>query len=156
LPIVCTRGDAVGDLVEANGLGRVVDYGDVDGLVEALLSILDAPGGRSSFRERFKEVARDMTWERSMAPLVAFCAAPRIAPDRVANLRALAVGERGEGFRGGSLRGRHAGLLAQPPPPTPLLALPRRALTYLRMGGLPRLLAEIQSYLRWLRIRGDA
>jgi hypothetical protein len=64
LPIVCTRGDAVGDLVEANGLGHVVDYGDVDGLVEALLSILDAPGGRASFGERYKEVAGYMTWER--------------------------------------------------------------------------------------------
>jgi len=155
LPIVCTRGDAVGDLVEAHRLGRVVDYGDVDGLVDALLSVLDEPRGRAAYAARFSEVARQLTWERALAPLQRFCEAPRLAPDRVANLRALAVGERGGFTAGGPVRGRHAGLLAQPPPPTPLSGLPGRAWTYLQMGGLPRLWAEVRSYLRWLRIRSD-
>jgi GT2 family glycosyltransferase/glycosyltransferase involved in cell wall biosynthesis len=152
LPIVCTRGDAIGDLVETHGLGRVVDYGDVDGLVEALLSILDESGGRAAFADRFRSVVDALTWDRALEPLLKFCAAPRAAPDRVAGmgqfqLRMETAGQRERGAQ-------RTGLLAPAPEPTPLLALPMRALTYLRMGGLPRLWQEIRSYLRWLRIRG--
>lgn len=151
LPIVCTRGDAIGDLVESRGLGRVVDYRDEAGLVEALLSILDEPGGRAAYAERCTAVAAELAWDRALDPLLTFCAEPRPAPDRVANLglfqaRMEAAGDRQRGV------GR-AGLLAPAPPPTPLLALPLRAVTYLRMGGLPRLWQEVRSYVRWLQIR---
>ncbi len=150
LPIVCTRGDAIGDLVESQGLGRVVDYTDEDGLVEALLAILDQPGGREVYADRFREVVDSLAWERALEPLLKFCAAPRVAPDRIASLglfqaRMETMGQRGFG---------RAGLLPPAPAPTPLLALPLRALSYLSMGGLPRLWQEIRSYVRWLRIRG--
>jgi GT2 family glycosyltransferase/glycosyltransferase involved in cell wall biosynthesis len=152
LPIVCTGGDAIGDLVESQGLGRVVDYGDEDGLVEALLAILDHPGGSAGYAARFAAVAADLGWERVLEPLIRFCAEPRAAPDRVAGMgrfqmRMETAGQRERGLQ-------RAGLLAPAPPPTPLLALPFRALTYVRMGGLPRLWQEVRSYLRWLRIRG--
>ena len=152
LPIVCTRGDAIGDLVESHGLGRVVDYRDEDGLVEALLAILDDPGGRAAYAERFKAVTDELGWERALGPLLKFCAEPRPAPDRVTGMglfqvRMETASQRERGFQ-------RAGLLAPAPPSTPLLALPFRALTYVRMGGLPRLWQEVRSYLRWLRIRG--
>jgi GT2 family glycosyltransferase/glycosyltransferase involved in cell wall biosynthesis len=152
LPIVCTRGDAIGELVETRDLGRVVDYGDEDGLVDALLSILDNPGGRAAYAERFHGVAAELVWERALDPLVRFCSDPRPAPDRLANLglfqtRMETASDRQRGIKRG-------GLLAPAPTPTPLLALPLRALTYVRMGGLPRLWQEARSYLRWLRIRG--
>src|SRR4029450_13377528 len=85
LPIVCTRGDAIGDLVQAHGLGCVLDYGDVDGLVDALLAVLDDPGGREAYRERFRDVAAGMTWERALEPVLRFCAAPHPAADRIAD-----------------------------------------------------------------------
>jgi hypothetical protein len=91
-------------------------------------------------------------WDRALQPLLDFCAEPRPAPDRIASMgmfqtRIEATNER----QRGPLR---AGLLAPAPPPTPLLALPLRAITYVRMGGLPRLWQEARSYLRWLKIRG--
>ena len=152
LPIVCTRGDAIGDLVESRGLGRVVDYGDEDGLVQALLAILDTPAGRAAYAPRFEAVARELTWNHALEPLLKFCAQPRPAPDRIAGLgrfqaRIEASGER----RRSAQRG---GLLAPAPQPTPLLALPLRALTYVRMGGFRRLWQEVRSYVRWLKIRG--
>ena len=112
----------------------------------------DEPGGREAYAERFRSVAAELVWERALDPLVRFCAAPRPAPDRVANL-----GRFQTQMEGVSERQRTAGrggLLAPAPTPTPLLALPLRALTYLRVGGLPRLWREARSYLRWLRIRG--
>ena len=152
LPIVCTRGDAIGDLVEAHGLGRVVDYGDEDGLVDALLAILDAPGGRAAFEERFSSIAPELVWDRALAPLARFCATPKLAADRLAGLGLFQTGIEATNERQRALK--RGGLLAPAPPPTPLLALPLRAASYLRMGGLPRLWQEARSYVRWLKIRG--
>ena len=40
-PLVVTRGDVLADLVEARGLGRTVDPGDVQGWVTALAELLE-------------------------------------------------------------------------------------------------------------------
>jgi GT2 family glycosyltransferase/glycosyltransferase involved in cell wall biosynthesis len=153
LPVVCTRGDAVGELVEQHDLGRVVDYGDVDGVVEAITAILDAPGGREAYRERFAALAQSMTWDHAVDPLVRFCADPHLAADRVAETPAVDLATASRGGDGRRSRRSAISLLEPPPPPTPLWQLPRRALVYAQMGGLPRLWREAQSYVRWLRIR---
>ena len=44
LPVVATRGDALGDLVEREGLGRTVRPGDVDGFAAACRELLDDAG----------------------------------------------------------------------------------------------------------------
>ncbi|MBN1888136.1 MAG: hypothetical protein JW850_09105 [Thermoflexales bacterium] len=80
LPIVATHGDATGEMVEAYGLGTVVDYSDVPGVAEAILALLDEPHGAR--QERFAAAQADLTWERAARPLVAFCHQPRRAADR--------------------------------------------------------------------------
>jgi hypothetical protein len=149
LPIVCTGGDAVGDLVERHGLGRVVPDGDLEAVVEALCTVLDTPGGRAAYADRFRDVARDLTWDRAVAPLARFCADPHPAADRVAALARVEEVAENPNRR----RPRGPSLLGAPPPPTPIWRLPRRALSYLQMGGLPRLVAEVRSYIRWLGLR---
>jgi hypothetical protein len=150
---VCSRGDAVGELVETRGLGRGVDFQDVPGLVEALLGVLDDPQGRTGRAEQFRAVAIELRWERALAPLVRFCGDPHRAPDRTALLPHVdfaPVEQRyGRWSRGAS------SLLAPGPPPTPVWRLPLRALTYIRMGGLGRLWREVHSYLRWRRLRAE-
>jgi len=74
LPVVCTRGDAIAELVQAHGLGCVVDYQDVDGLADALLHVLDHPGGKAAYAEQFRSLAPELTWEEAVVPLVRFCA----------------------------------------------------------------------------------
>ncbi len=151
LPVVCTGGDAVGEVVAANGLGRVVDYRDVDGLVGALLSVLDEP--RESYADRFAAVAKDLTWDRVLQPLLKYCDDPHPAADRMAaatssiNLGAAGIAARPRGLNPWPLSPLRR-------PPTPLWRLPSRALVYLQMGGLPRLWQEAKSYVRWVRIRG--
>jgi glycosyltransferase involved in cell wall biosynthesis len=150
LPVVCTRGDSIGDLIQAHGLGRVVDYGDVDGLVQALEQLLDAPEGKGEFAERFSTLADDLTWERAMAPLVQFCSDPHRAADVVAEAPSVQVPtERADRRRATPLMS----LLAEAPEPTPWWKLPARAMVYLRMGGAGRLAKEATSYVRWLRLR---
>lgn len=149
LPVVCTRGDAIAEMVEAHHLGRVVEYCDVDGLVQALLGVLDTPGGRQAYAEQFRTLAGELTWEHALAPLVRFCSDPHPAADRAAALPNVRPDSRAEN----SDSPRRSLLSPARRPPTPVWGLPLRAWTYLRMGGPRRLWQEIGSYVRWLRIR---
>ncbi len=132
LPIVTTRGDSVSELVEQHRLGRVVDYGDVRQVTDALLELLDTPNLRGVYRPGFEEVREQFTWERAVEPLARFCAHPRLAPDKAApGIRDLFP------FPGRSIR------------PTPWWALPSRAWYIFRRGGWDALRREVKSYLRW-------
>ena len=83
LPMVCTRGDVFARIVEEHDLGLTVDAGDVDGLADALDRLLTDDAFASGCRSRAAALAPSYHWSRVLAPLVAFCAAPRRAPDLV-------------------------------------------------------------------------
>jgi glycosyltransferase involved in cell wall biosynthesis len=131
LPMVVTRGDVLSELVESQHLGRVVAPGDVEGLVEAILSLLDQPNLRGTFRPRFEQVAADFRWEVVARPLVEFCLAPRFAPDK-------------EYLRGNQAFGSG---------PTPWWELSSKAWRALRLGGVRRLVRQVDEYRRWLLSR---
>jgi glycosyltransferase involved in cell wall biosynthesis len=95
LPMVVTEGDAASEWVARYGLGMVVGYQDIDGVVEAIVELLATP--RDAFRERFEQARKERSWECSVEPLLRFCLNPRRAPDR-------ALGE--EEGSGPSLLGR--------------------------------------------------
>jgi glycosyltransferase involved in cell wall biosynthesis/predicted SAM-dependent methyltransferase len=80
LPMLLTQGDATSDLVQAHGLGHVVDFEDVAGVAEALVDLLEGDGER--WQPRFAEARRQLTWQRAVAPLRAFCQRPVLAADR--------------------------------------------------------------------------
>jgi len=128
LPMVATRGDVLSELVESQHLGRVVAPGDVDGLVEAILSLLDQPNLRETLRPRFEQVAAAFRWEVVARPLIEFCIAPRFAPDKE------------------YLRGNPMFELG----PTPWWGLPGKAWRALRLGGVRRLARQVNEYRRWL------
>jgi glycosyltransferase involved in cell wall biosynthesis len=133
LPVVCTGGDTLGDLVAAQGLGVRVEEGDVAGLADAIRRVLYDAEFAASCRERVAETAQHYTWPRALAPLVEFCEHPRRAADHGTDLRRMT---------------RH--------PVIPRHRLTRRlfrARVLLAEGG-PRLLASrTRAYIR--RIRGD-
>ncbi|MGA1835558.1 glycosyltransferase [Herbiconiux sp. 11R-BC] len=83
LPIVTTRGDSFGDLVEKEGLGVSVPERDVDALADALESMLyDAPA-RKAAQQAVSRVRERFTWDETLRPLVEFVRDPRPAADRV-------------------------------------------------------------------------
>jgi glycosyltransferase involved in cell wall biosynthesis len=131
LPIVATRGDVLGEQVETQGLGRTVEPGDVEGVVEAILSLLETPNLRQAYRYRLEQVAAAYRWEIVTRPLVEFCAAPRIAPDK-AHLPQISA------FKTG---------------PTPWWRLPGKAWCALRLGGVRGLIRQLGAYRRWVRNR---
>lgn len=80
LPMVVTGGDETALIVQRYGLGRVVAVGDVEGVAEAVLEVLEQP--RETWAPAFDRAREVFTWERVAEPLLAFCRAPRIAPDK--------------------------------------------------------------------------
>ncbi len=80
LPMVLTRGDAIGEYVVGRGLGEAVDYEDDAGVAYALLRLLERP--RAAFAEQFEAARAGLTWESGAEPLVRFCRHPRRAPDK--------------------------------------------------------------------------
>jgi len=82
LPIVCTEGDTLADLVRREDLGRVVPVQDAEALVAAILDLVDQPDLRANLAPRFAGVAARHTWDITVRPLARFCQSPRTAPDR--------------------------------------------------------------------------
>jgi glycosyltransferase involved in cell wall biosynthesis len=128
LPVVSTGGDSFGSLISAEGLGTTVDERDVDGWAAALAALLYDPAVNALARTNVSRVRERFTWPRALAPLVAFCADPRRAPDAVAD---------------------RARILRRPVMPA---SAPARILVrgwhLTRQGGLRLVLARLRSKLR--------
>jgi glycosyltransferase involved in cell wall biosynthesis len=78
LPVVTTRGDALAELIEREGLGATVAPGDAEAYAEACARLLGPDGAAA--RERIAHVAPGLRWSTVTAPLVEWCARP--APRR--------------------------------------------------------------------------
>lgn len=92
LPIVCTSGDAFGELVEREALGAAVPPEDVEALAGALTRLLTDDAAAATAAERSREVAHAFTWAKSLAPLVEFVRSPHRAADIASDRGALTVG----------------------------------------------------------------
>jgi glycosyltransferase involved in cell wall biosynthesis len=68
VPVVCTRGDELAELVERDGLGAAVPERDPDALAGALEEVLDR--GRDSYVDALAATAASFTWDRVTEPLV--------------------------------------------------------------------------------------
>ena len=88
LPIICTAGDSLADLVDREDLGFAVPEKDVVALADAIDELAGDPDGRTQRGERVRQIARGMSWSNAIEPLARFCARPSRAPD----LAALAPG----------------------------------------------------------------
>ncbi|MBA2607969.1 MAG: glycosyltransferase [Actinobacteria bacterium] len=83
LPIVCTAGDSMGELVAEHELGTAVPPGDVTALADALNALLGNDARRQTAAAAVRAIAPNFAWSSALAPIVSFCASPRRAPDLV-------------------------------------------------------------------------
>ena len=83
LPILCSKGGHMSDIVEQHGLGRVVGCGNVGEVVDALRYMLDVPDLRARLRSNFARAVEGLTWSKAVAPLVEFLKSPTKAPDKL-------------------------------------------------------------------------
>jgi glycosyltransferase involved in cell wall biosynthesis len=82
LPVVCTAGDSLADLVAAEDLGATVPAGDVGALHDALDALLSSPDRQAAARARIHGVRGRFTWSEVLAPISRFCDAAAPAADR--------------------------------------------------------------------------
>ena len=78
LPVVCTEGDELADLVARNDLGAAVPIGDDRAMADGFEQVLAR--GRASYAGRLQQAAATYAWDAVSAPLqrmVALGAAPR-------------------------------------------------------------------------------
>jgi len=80
-PVVLTEGDALATLVREEGLGVVVPPGDAGSLADALETVLFDGSAWSRAAANVERVREGLAWERTLAPLVDFCAVPRRSAD---------------------------------------------------------------------------
>lgn len=64
LPMVLTRGDFMGDMVDHCNLGSTVEYEDPDGFEKALLSIIDNEKTMNEMKVNIANVKKDYTWDK--------------------------------------------------------------------------------------------
>lgn len=122
LPMVVNGGDVLGDMVQARGLGRVVETGNVTAVADALIDLLQQPISPA----RFEPIIEQFTWARVAEPLRRYVQQP---------------------WRNGG-GGETAVSLA--PVSTPLHQLPQKAWQSLRARGVSGLWQDVRSYLRWI------
>jgi hypothetical protein len=83
LPVVTTEGDTLADAVATRGAGLTVPPGNDEAMAVALVRMLDDRVLAFHSRESARAMAGELTWPQVLAPLAAFCATPRRAPDLV-------------------------------------------------------------------------
>jgi glycosyltransferase involved in cell wall biosynthesis len=89
LPVVCTQGDELADLIAARDMGAVAPAGDVEALSAAVELVLDR--GRAAYGAPLAEAAAEYAWPRAAAPLVRWIGAetsPMRPGDSPGSLRA--------------------------------------------------------------------
>ena len=84
LPVLCTEGDTLADLVAERELGEVVPPEDPDAIAAAIGRLLDGDR-RARCAANLRALAADLTWDRVVAPVDEFCRAPHKAADLLAN-----------------------------------------------------------------------
>jgi glycosyltransferase involved in cell wall biosynthesis len=78
LPIVCTEGDVIADMVEKHGFGIVVPPENAEALAGSLERISNDGTFAASCRARIVAHRRLFDWKDAVEPLVRFCAQPRV------------------------------------------------------------------------------
>lgn len=81
-PSVTSAGGAMSRLLAEHDAGWVVPPGDPEALAAALRQALTEPDAVARRRRGAAELARRFSWDRVLAPLVAFCRDPRPDPTK--------------------------------------------------------------------------
>jgi glycosyltransferase involved in cell wall biosynthesis len=76
LPIVCTQGDVLAELVASRPLGIAVAERDEDALVGAIRRLADDKAFVKECKRNLKQAKEEYRWEKVLEPLVDYCSRP--------------------------------------------------------------------------------
>ena len=87
LPVLATEGDSLSRMIDTYGFGVTVPPEDVGALASAIKRLRNDANLYDSAKKAAASLAPEMTWDRALAPIVAFCRNPRRAADVVPSAR---------------------------------------------------------------------
>jgi glycosyltransferase involved in cell wall biosynthesis len=73
VPLVCTRGDVLADLVDEHQLGITVNEGDVTAVAAAIRKLVDDRQFSEECKRNLRAIKSCLTWEVALDPLIKFC-----------------------------------------------------------------------------------
>jgi glycosyltransferase involved in cell wall biosynthesis len=73
LPMICTRGDVLAEMVQERNLGIAVPEGDTAAIAEAIRRLADDKAFYQQCRENLRALKPSLSWEVALEPLVRFC-----------------------------------------------------------------------------------
>ncbi|URZ00145.1 glycosyltransferase [Clostridium felsineum] len=76
LPIIATEGDYFAELIERDGLGVVVKYGDAISLKDGILRLVTDEDFYETCKENIAKIREEYRWKEVMKPLIEFCNNP--------------------------------------------------------------------------------
>lgn len=84
LPVLCTNGDSLADLVELHDLGVTVRPEDETATAEAIRTLIDRRDERQAMAQRASAFAEGMTWNKVARPFLHYCENPTSPGDLAA------------------------------------------------------------------------
>lgn len=82
LPIVLSEGDYMAELISKNQIGVCVEEKDPKKLAETILEVMSKIDNYSTYKDNVKAIKQKYKWENIMEPLLEYCEAPYISPDK--------------------------------------------------------------------------
>jgi glycosyltransferase involved in cell wall biosynthesis len=73
LPMICTHGDVLAELVQERQLGVVVPQGNAMAIAEAIQRLVDDRGFYEQCRANLRALKPELAWDVTLEPLVRFC-----------------------------------------------------------------------------------
>jgi glycosyltransferase involved in cell wall biosynthesis len=73
LPIICTQGGVLAEMVQERGLGIVVPEGDAPAVADAIRRLVDDGVFYGQCQENLRALKPELCWEVTMEPLVRYC-----------------------------------------------------------------------------------
>lgn len=78
MPMIVTKGDTLGEIVEQNHIGKAIEPRDVQTLAKTIINMIDEPINKG----RFNEINSLYYWSNAVQPLLEFCRQPAVSKDR--------------------------------------------------------------------------
>ncbi len=76
VPVICTQGDVLSELIKERNLGFVVKEGDVDDLAKKIMELLKSPKKIKEIKKNIKKIKKELSWDKTIMPLHEFCKKP--------------------------------------------------------------------------------
>lgn len=76
LPVICSSGDYLSELVSSRELGLTVKIGDKKDIASKIETLIENPDMLKKFRENAKIFAKERRWDELVLPIDEFCSSP--------------------------------------------------------------------------------